>query len=236
MVYWTCLKGVEEWITPEKFAVRMETRRAYQASLDKEKNAAYYREYTQRNLQRVRETKAASKARINASLTEEQKEKLRADERARYARNRDRIIANQNRYRDAHREALNEKARNLKVDDPEKHKAFLKRRRESKSDLARIAESSRVRMRIALGKEKSRSTTEYIGCSWEELRSHLESQFKEGMTWDNYGLYGWHIDHIIPLASAESIEDLIPLLHFTNLQPLWAIENMKKGAKMPVTR
>jgi hypothetical protein len=53
------------------------------------------------------------------------------------------------------------------------------------------------------------------------------------MTWDNYGRGGWHIDHIIPSSSAIDIESLIKLQHYTNLQPLWAIDNMKKGSKLP---
>jgi len=59
----------------------------------------------------------------------------------------------------------------------------------------------------------------------------LEHQFKEGMNWDNQGK--WHIDHIIPLSSGNTEEEIIKLCHYTNLQPLWAIDNMKKGSKTP---
>ena len=52
-------------------------------------------------------------------------------------------------------------------------------------------------------------------------------QFTEGMTWDNYG--EWQIDHIVPLSSGETLEELIALNHYTNLQPLWADENNRKG-------
>ena len=52
------------------------------------------------------------------------------------------------------------------------------------------------------------------------------------MTWDNYSYYGWHIDHIIPLSSANSDEELMKLCHFTNLQPLWYLENLKKSNKL----
>lgn len=71
-----------------------------------------------------------------------------------------------------------------------------------------------------------------IGCSADELITHFESQFKEGMSWDNYGFYGWHIDHIIPLSSAKNEEELLKLSHYTNLQPLWMLENIKKGNKI----
>jgi hypothetical protein len=52
------------------------------------------------------------------------------------------------------------------------------------------------------------------------------------MTWDNYGVGGWEIDHIIPLASAKTEEEVYKLCHYTNLQPLWANENFKKGKKI----
>lgn len=73
------------------------------------------------------------------------------------------------------------------------------------------------------------SSSEYLGCTFEQLKSYLEAQFKEGMTWENRGQ--WHIDHIIPLASASTVEEVYALCHYTNLQPLWAAENISKGAK-----
>lgn len=76
---------------------------------------------------------------------------------------------------------------------------------------------------------KSRKLNDYIGCELEFLFNHIQKQFKPNMTWDNYG--DWHIDHIIPLSSADSSEKLYQLCHYTNLQPLWASENFKKGNK-----
>lgn len=69
-----------------------------------------------------------------------------------------------------------------------------------------------------------------LGCSWEQLRDYIENQFVDGMTWENRNL--WHIDHIVPLSSAKTIEELEKLCHYTNLQPLWALDNMSKGAKL----
>lgn len=77
---------------------------------------------------------------------------------------------------------------------------------------------------------KRNSFKEYIGCSQLELKVHLESQFVGNMSWDNYGK--WHIDHIIPLSSAKSVEEMYGLSHYTNLQPLWAIDNIIKGDKI----
>lgn len=80
--------------------------------------------------------------------------------------------------------------------------------------------------------EKNRKIFQIVGCSVDLLKEHLEKQFKSGMTWENYGLYGWHIDHIIPLASAKTEEEIYTLCHYTNLQPLWAEENLRKNKKI----
>jgi hypothetical protein len=64
----------------------------------------------------------------------------------------------------------------------------------------------------------------------ETTKAHIEAQFHPGMSWGNYGQ--WHVDHIIPLASAKTAEELVALCHHTNLQPLWAEDNLRKGAKI----
>jgi len=79
---------------------------------------------------------------------------------------------------------------------------------------------------------KSCKTFEIVGCTPEELKDYLSSKFKDGMNWDNYGVCGWHIDHIIPLATAKDEYDIYKLCHYTNLQPLWSEENLKKGSKI----
>ena len=72
-----------------------------------------------------------------------------------------------------------------------------------------------------------------LGCSVEELKRHLEKQFQPKMNWENYGLYGWHIDHIKPLVNFDltNREQFLEACHYTNLQPLWAEDNLSKGAK-----
>lgn len=74
---------------------------------------------------------------------------------------------------------------------------------------------------------KSAKAEEIIGCDWETLKSHIERQFAKGMTWENRS--EWHIDHIVPMASAKTEGDVLRLNHFTNLRPLWAIDNLKKS-------
>ena len=91
---------------------------------------------------------------------------------------------------------------------------------------------SRLRKYIKLTKiTKINTTSKYIGCSPSQLREHIENQFTDGMSWGNHGLFGWHVDHIIPLSSIKNEEDIIKLCHYTNLQPLWAEDNLSKSNK-----
>ncbi len=83
-------------------------------------------------------------------------------------------------------------------------------------------------VRNALKSNKSMNSIEYLGCTIEEFKEHIEKQFEEGMTWENHG--EWHIDHIIPLKYENpTLEETIERLHWTNTQPLWASDNIAKG-------
>jgi hypothetical protein len=77
---------------------------------------------------------------------------------------------------------------------------------------------------------KRNKTFDIVGCSPEFLKEHLETQFTDGMSWDNRS--EWHIDHIIPLSSAKTEDELYKLCHYENLQPLWAEDNLKKSNKI----
>jgi hypothetical protein len=91
--------------------------------------------------------------------------------------------------------------------------------------------NQRTRIRAALKSTKSAKTNELLGCSFEELKIYIQSLFIEGMSWENMGK--WHIDHIVPLAAFDlnSKENQMIAFNYQNLQPLWAIDNLKKGAK-----
>lgn len=77
--------------------------------------------------------------------------------------------------------------------------------------------------------KKNLTTEEILGCSIPDFVSHIESQFKVGMSFDNRK--DWHLDHIIPISYAKTEEEIIKLNHYTNYQPLWASENLAKGNK-----
>src|SRR5690606_14358207 len=97
-----------------------------------------------------------------------------------------------------------------------------------------IRENIRARFKFELAKRGENKTTKvncYLGCTWVFLKEYLAGKFINGMSWDNYG--EWHVDHITPLASAQTKDELIKLCHYSNLQPLWAFDNLSKGAKIP---
>jgi len=77
---------------------------------------------------------------------------------------------------------------------------------------------------------KTKRVSEVIGTDWETVKEHFVSQFKDGMTWEAFIAGEIHVDHIQPLASAKTEEELIALCHYTNLQPLWCLDNLSKGA------
>ena len=110
---------------------------------------------------------------------------------------------------------------------------YVKQRLKTDSTF-RLIHNLRGRILAAIkNNHKSTHTLELLGCTPEEVKTHLENQFQKGMTWDSYGFYGWHIDHIIPLASfdLEDPKEQKKAFHYTNLQPLWAEDNLKKETK-----
>ena len=80
------------------------------------------------------------------------------------------------------------------------------------------------------GYSKSSKTHKILGCSIDYFKNYLEIQFTKGMSWENAG--EWHLDHIYPVSLAKDKEELIRLNHYTNFQPLWAKDNIKKGNKI----
>jgi hypothetical protein len=110
-----------------------------------------------------------------------------------------------------------------------------RRKKYSEDKLFKIRHILSSRMRDLLkikSFHKQQTFNKVLGCTVEFLKEYLEQQFINGMSWDNHGLYGWHIDHIIPLSSATTEEDIYKLCHYTNLQPLWAEDNLSKSNKI----
>jgi hypothetical protein len=142
------------------------------------------------------------------------REKIKKGKRIRYSKNKNVILEQ------------NIKSLNKKLKEDENYKI----RHNLKKNLSR-------RIRNALTRSKTNKfykTFDLLGCNISEAKEHLEKQFKEGMIWENHGTHGWHIDHIIPCASFDLTypEQQKKCFHYTNLQPLWAKENMSKGSNI----
>lgn len=122
-----------------------------------------------------------------------------------------------------------------------KNKQFIKKLQlkyqinRRKTDIRfRLMGSLRTRVNIAIKKGyKSLSTMMLIGCEIDYLMFHIQEQFTEGMSWDNYGIGGWEIDHIKPLClfNLKNKDEQRKALNYINLQPLWAIDNRRKHNK-----
>jgi len=147
------------------------------------------------------------------------------------------------------KKCVNERERNKRASNPEEYnkrvrdmyqiykdeinenrrKTLQKRRDEDPKYRVMMALHCRLYMAV---KQKKGKTMELTGCSKQELLDYLESKFSEGMTWENYGK--WHIDHIRPCVSfnLQDSEEQKKCFHWTNLQPLWAVDNIRKGGKV----
>ena len=162
---------------------------------------------------------------------EENKEKIKIYQE----KNSDKIKSNLLKWRKNNPERNKELILNWKKNNPDKVKESRKRQgeRNNLDIIFNLKNRMRCRLYHFLNKNvitKKNKTFDIVGCTPEFLKEHLESQFKNGMSWDNRS--EWHIDHIIPLSSAKTEEEIYKLCHYTNLQPLWAKDNMKKSNKI----
>lgn len=206
-MFWTYAKGKERWTTPEQF---------------------------QRNKEALR--KGGRKWDLL------NREKRREKDRQRFLKNLEKERARHREYRKRNPDKAKEWAKN----NPEKLRGYAEkwrtvgpgkeydRKRRATDPLYALAKSFRSRIWFAfkrLGLAKPDRTENLLGTTIAEAKRHIETQFKTGMSWNNYG--EWHIDHVIPLASAKTPEEMANLCRYTNLQPLWGKDNLSKGAKMP---
>ena len=125
-------------------------------------------------------------------------------------------------------------SRKWREENPEKAKKYFNERYVNNIQY-KLSKLVRSRLWKAISREqKVGSAVHDLGCTLEELKIHLENQFEEGMTWDNWKPDGWHIDHIKPLSKFDLTDPVQfkEAVHYTNLQPLWAEENFKKSNKV----
>jgi hypothetical protein len=137
-----------------------------------------------------------------------------------WATNKDKLSQYSKRYVNEHKEMIREWKYNY-----EKEKL-------AKDIQYKLSKTLRTRLRCALqGNSKAGSAVRDLGCTIEEFRKYIEDKFQEGMSWDNHGL--WHLDHIKPLALFDLTdrEQLCEACNYSNIQPLWAKDNLRKGAR-----
>jgi hypothetical protein len=201
----------------------------------------YYQAHRKEQIEKSRKYRKLHKKEINEKKHEY------------YEKNKKEQIEKSKKYRDIHKEEISRK----KHEYYEKNKKTIKSRmqewrkthkkeiaistknntnRKLKTDINfKLAHYLRNRLRIAIKhSQKSGSAVRDLGCSIPEFKLYLESKFQDGMSWKNYGFKGWHIDHIIPLVSfnLQNREEFLKANHYTNLQPMWAGENLEKGKRV----
>lgn len=148
------------------------------------------------------------------------------------------------RYAAARKEQYAQYGRNYRKENPEAaslaQKKWRKNNRESFNSMhrrirrdnpnARVADRFRGRLR-ELVRSKHKKSLDILGCTPDQLRAHLESLWLPGMSWDNYGLHGWHIDHKKPCSGFDLTQpsQVEQCFHYSNLQPMWAFDNLSKG-------
>lgn len=164
----------------------------------------------------------------------QQKDKCLARNKANYTNNREHNLMKMREYHKTHKTERRSYVEKRRLEIREYDKKYYHNRKLEPEYKLRRALRSRLSKAIKGHGEKSTKTLLLIGCTIPELKLHLEQRFKQGMSWDNYGLHGWHIDHIIPCASFDlsDPEQQRACFNFSNLQPLWASENLEKGDKV----
>lgn len=183
--------------------------RAY-AAANPEKRKANSAKWVEENRERSREIKAAWKKRNPETVNRHAREGAR--------RNPEKVAARKKIYRQANPHVARE----------------YQRKRRAENVNQRVNDAMGNRFRDVLRSNKGgRSWKHLAGYDVHQLKSHLEGLFVEGMTWDNYG--EWHIDHVRPVASFDFTKDLLSTVRacwaLSNLQPLWALDNIRKGKK-----
>ena len=168
------------------------------------------------------------------------KQKSKEYQKERYKKNKDKILRKQKYYQDNNKVKIAKRKKEYylkKKDQINKQNKEYQRNRRKIDPNFKILQNLRRRVnKVLKGNNKSKRTLELLGCTIEQLKQHLQSQFTEEMSWNNYGRgYNnkkeWHLDHRIPCASFDlsKPKKQQECFNYKNLQPLWAIDNLKKG-------
>lgn len=208
----------------------------------KEYNKQYHIENKEKIKQKEKKYRIENKEKIQERTKKyriENKEKVQERTKNWKLNNKEKLKESKKQYylkNESYRIKARQRNRNWELNNKEKvkdrRKIYYKNRR--KLDLL-FKLSTNLRSLIGYsfrrnGYSKNSKTYQILGCSFEDFKIHLEKQFTEGMNWENQG--EWHLDHIYPVSRATDEEHLIKLNHYTNFQPLWAEDNLKKYNKI----
>ena len=169
----------------------------------------------------------------NKSNKERRKEYAKEYYKEWYQKNKEAIKEYKKEYFKANKEHIKEHQKEWRDKNKEHHNEYhneYRKQRRKTDPLFKLKDNLRSRTSKAFrnkGYSKNTKTQEMLGVDWEICKAYIERKFTKGMSWSNYG--DWHIDHVIPLASANTPERLKKLCHYTNLQPMWAIDNLIKS-------
>ena len=189
----------------------------------------------------------AKKLESDKKSYEKLKEKKLAQKKEYYLKKREEILLKRKEYAENNKEKIsikNKEYREANLERLKKHnreyqKKYAKLLSSKRKQLVNSTPLRKFKERIRLltkgafyrlKQDKRFNTHTILGADWEVVKEHFVSQFKDGMTWEAFVAGEIHVDHIQPLASAKSEEELIALCHYTNLQPLWCLDNLSKGA------
>jgi len=156
-----------------------------------------------------------------------------------YYNNKEQIAVRQHNYYLKNKETIQEWYKGWVSENRDKINQYNKERK-SNNPVNKL--SGMIRTKIStnikkLGVVKDQTSLDTVGTkSWEEFKKHIESQWEEGMNWENYGIGAnnttWHIDHKIPISSAKTLEEVKKLNHYINLRPMWGSDNIRKSNKI----
>ena len=206
---------------------------------DKEKKKEWRKKYRLENKEKIKERnkeyylKNKEKLnKINKEYCLKNKEKLNKISKEYYLKNKEKHNKKARKNYSKNKEKRREQVKLYRLENKEKIRLY--RLNNIQFKLARTCRSRITRLLKGNNITENKKTMELIGCSKKQLMDHFESQFREGMTWDNRGYKGWHIDHIIPCSAFDLTDpkQKEECCHNTNLQPLWWWENMSKSDRL----
>lgn len=212
---------------------------------NKEKLSQYYKDNKEKISAQQKEYQNNNKEK-RAQYLEDNKEILIAKRKERYKDNKEKVLSNQKEYYEDNKEKISQHRKNNKEIFAARNKEYRENNRdkinansvERRKTNPQSKASHNLRDRIikalkAQGTFKSESTIKLVGASIPFVKKWIESKFKPGMSWDNYGKGKgkWNIDHIRPCASFDltDLEQQRECFHYSNLQPLWSEDNLIKG-------